>query len=276
MFVHTVLMIYRVAPRTVMTSIPWLPPIPPEHGAKTLLLVGLVTPVSIGFGSGHPLTVRSMPSYLAFAGIAAATVLFREAIRQSLLAQPAATRRYKLIALLEAIGLVALVGALMALENPRWALLLLFPIGGALEAWVTRDHRSNPLLKAGGGVIAIGLFVPLGMGLLKFTEPAMLLAGYGLFVGYYLLAVLRVGAAVEAVGSVPALALLVPIAAIGLVGVGYRTGGLGIGAAIVFGLSGLRSAQLQLRDLAPSLQRLGQAEAVLSLVFVLAGPVLLP
>lgn len=259
-----------------MRAYRWLPPIPPEHGAKTLLLVALVTPLSMSGGPGVPVRSGTVSTYGVFAGIAAGSLLFREAIRQTRLATSPAKRRYGSIALLEAALLVAFVGGLGALEGSGWTFLLLLPVGGALDAWRTRENGSKPLRKAGRGVLAIGVLVPLGLRLLGFTDPAMLVAGYGLFVGYHLLAVLRVGAAVDAWQSVPAIALFVPIAAFGLVGLGYSMVGLGIGAPIVFAVSGLRSGQLELSGSAPSLKRLGQTEAILSLVFVLAGPVLLP
>lgn len=258
-----------------MASHRWLPPIPPEHGAKTLLLVALATPLSIGIGAETPVASSFAPAYLLFGGIAAGTMLFREVTRQILLADSAERRRYGSIAALEAVGIIGLAGGLMALEGTGWGLLLLLPIGGAIEAWLTRDRRSKPLLKAGTGVLVIGGLVPAGLFLLDLTAPETLFLAYGLFFGYHLLAVLRVGAAVAAVGAVPAIALLVPVLVVLLTIGGYLTGVLGIGAPIVFCLSALRSGQLERRTERPSLKRLGQAEAMLSLAFVLAGPFLL-
>ncbi|MDZ7850529.1 MAG: hypothetical protein U5K70_06885 [Halodesulfurarchaeum sp.] len=253
----------------------WLPPIPPEHGAKTLLLVALATPVSIGIGAETAVPLGFGPAYLLFVGIAAGSMLFREATRQFFLSDPTKRRRYGLIAALEAVGILGLTGGLMALEGTGWGLLLLLPIGGAIEARLARDRRSKPLLKAGTGVLAIGALVPIGLLLLGFTDPTLVLAGYGLFFGYHLLAVLRVGAAVEAGERVPAIALLVPLTVVGIAVVGYGSGFLGISSPVVFGLSALRSGQLQQRTGTPSLKRLGQTEAMLSLAFVLAGPFLL-
>lgn len=258
-----------------MVSTRWLPPVPPEHGAKTLLLVALATPVSIGIGAETAIVASVVPIYLLFGGIAVGTMLFREASRQFLLANPVKRRRYGPIAALEAVVLVGGAGGLVLLEEAQWGLLLLLPLGGGIEAWLTRDQRSNPLRKAGVGVLVIGTLVPIGLLLLGFSDPLILFAGYGLFFGYHLLAVLRVGAAVEGSRSMPAIALLVPIAAVALAVVGYGFGILGIAAPVVFGLSGLRSKQLKLKDGDPSLKRLGQTEAMLSLAFVLAGPFLL-
>ncbi|MFB6085848.1 MAG: hypothetical protein ABEJ84_03430 [Halodesulfurarchaeum sp.] len=253
----------------------WLPPIPPEHGAKTLLLVALATPPSIGIGAEAPDEAGVIPAYLLVIGIGAGTMLFREATRQFLQAAAGDRRRDGAIAVFEAVILVGLTGGLMVLEGTRWGLLLLLPMGGASEAWLTRNGGSKPLLKAGGGVLVIGILVPVGLLLLGLTDPATLVVGYGLFSGYHLLAVLRVGATVEALEAVRSNVLPVPTAAVLVAVVGYAGGVLGVGAPIVFGLSLLRSGHLERRDGKPSLKRLGQAEAMLSLAFVGAGPFLL-
>lgn len=253
----------------------WPLPVPPEHGAKTLVLVGLGTPVSVALGIGIPLTRETLVLYLPFCGIGVGGLLFREAIRTSLRSRPEDSRPVGRFIAVEGIGLAVLSGALVVGHHPAWGVLVLLIPVIAVEAWVSRHRQANPLLKAVIGVFVIGGLVPAGLLLLGETDPGNAGVVYVLFLGYHLLAVLRVAAGVGALGSVPTIALLVPTLAVLFTAFGYLAGMFGPGTPIVFGLSALRSGQLERRAESPSLKHLGQAEAMLSLAFVLAGPFLL-
>lgn len=253
----------------------WRPPLPPEHGAKTMLLVALGTAASIAIGSGVRITIETLSLFLALCGIGVGGLLFRAAVRTSLRPTSEEPRSAGRFLAVEGIALAVLIGVLVLGHHPGWALLALLIPGIAAEAWLSRHGVANPLRIAVIGVLGIGALVPAGLLLFGVTDPSRVMLGYGSFLGYHLLAVLRVGSTIGALGSARVIARLVPVVALGFAAVGYAVDVLGIGAPVVFGLSLLRSGQLEHRKRAPSLTRLGQGEAVLSVAFVLAGPWLL-
>lgn len=250
----------------------WLPPIPPEHGAKTILVVALLTPPSVSFGTGISLSPSNGIAYLLFAGIAGGALFFREAICQYLLVRPGETPWVGLVAVVEGTVLLILIGGLTLVKTPTWWFLGAVIPGVAIEAFRSHGRDRKALSKAGIGVFVLALVVPVGMVLLGFTDPRTIALVFGLFVGYHILAILRVGAVVEGVGAIRAVGLFVPIAAVVLAVAGFSLSILGLGAPIVFGLSGLRSGHLERTAGSPSFKRLGQSEALLSVVFVLSGP----
>ena len=250
----------------------WRPPIPPEHGAKTILAVALLTPLSVSFGTGISLTPRDCLAYLLFAGIAGGALFFREALRQYLLARPEESRWEFRVAVSEGSGILVLIFLLTMVKTPIWWLLGAVIPGVAIEAYRSHGRDRKALSKAGFGVIMLGVVVPVGLVLLGVSDLRTIALVFGLFIGYHTLAILRVGAVIEGVGTIRSIGLFVPIAAVILTVAGFSLGILGLGAPVVFGLSSLRSGHLELTAGSPSFKRLGQSEALLSFVFVLSGP----
>ena len=253
----------------------WMPPAPPEHGAKTILLVALVTPLTVALGTSIRVTGSALVSSLFLCGIGGFSLLFHEAVRVALdpgeNGQPC-VRRFLVV---EGGAIAALAGGLAVTHHWVWALLILLLPGIAVVAWFTRS-RENPLRTAAIGVPVLGGVVPLGLSLLGIRDVGTLLTVFGIFVMFYELAVLRVGSAVGAFSLDARLVMLPPVGAVLVAGGGAVASVFGVGVPLVFGLSALRSVNLSLRESAPSLKRLGRSEALLSLVFVLSGPVLLP
>lgn len=254
----------------------WLPPLPPEHGAKTILVIALATPISVRYSTELPFSIRTAQGYGLFVGFAIGVLLLREAVKRTIRADGSEKRRYAILGAIETVGSIGFVIGLALLVQIWWLLLaiVLPPV-----VWFARQEQqteSSPLIQAGFGVVSLGTLVPLGMILIGFTEPVRILTITGLFIGYHSMAVIRVGGLMEPQRVPDRLVLGSAIALVSITIAGYFLLLFGIGAVVVFFVSGFRSLILNQARQQPSLKRLGQWEAALSLVFVISGPFLLP
>ncbi|WP_148661825.1 hypothetical protein [Halodesulfurarchaeum formicicum] len=256
------------------------PPLPPEHGARSLLIVGLLTPMSVALGAGVSPTGTVLVSVLLFWVLAVGAMLFREAVRRHGAAAGHEKRRYAVVGAVEALLVSLAIGGLGVLQGPIWALGVLAVPAVLLELRYRGQGGAGRLRGVAAGVLGLSVVAPAGVHLLGVTDPALLGMLYALFAGYHLLATYRVKLVVTRRQTEPSLAtarwLLVPVGALLSVLGGWSVGLIGPAGPALFGLSTARTVQLAMSSDTPAMKRLGKTEALLSVLFVLGGPWLLP
>jgi hypothetical protein len=257
----------------------WLPPIPVEHGARSMLAIALLTPVSVALGGSVP-DADAVIGYLAFAVFGVTALLFREAVRRSLDSPPAHRSRYTAFAVAEAVVLLASTGALAWLDGPTWGLLVLAIPGVLADIRIRRRGWPVPLGGVLVGVVSLSLVVPAGAILLGVGSLQSTLALFALFVAFHLASVLRVKTALGRDGDGGRRTLVLDVAFhAGLLTVavaGWQTGVVGAGAPVLFLVASARAAWLVGRSEAPGVRALGRGERAFSLALLVVGPWLLP
>ncbi len=254
----------------------WVPPMPPEHGGKTLLGVALATPVSVSIGAGLSPSTETVVGYLFFTSFGIGLLFVREVAKQMGRVKRVSKQRYLVIGSIETLAVLGFVLGIGKLVDAEWVLLLVaLPIVFLLGRQEAKRYP-RPLLQAALGVIALGFLVPLGMLLLGFSNPIAVATVTGLFIMYHGVAVLRVGAVIETEVVSRKFPAGVAIGFFGLSVVGFLANAVGIGTVVVFLLATLSSALLGWTRHEPSLKQLGHWEALLGVGFVLSGPFLLP
>ncbi|MFB6132764.1 MAG: YwiC-like family protein [Halanaeroarchaeum sp.] len=258
----------------------WLPPVPSEHGARSMLAVALLTPLSVGYGRGWDVSEHTLLAYLCFTLLAAGILFFREAVRRRLRVPSEFQRSLTAVSLVEGAVILLLVGVLVVLQGRAWIGGLLIIPGVLGDVWIRRDGYPIPMGGEMAGVLALSLAVPVGAMVLgmSFTPAGILL--YGLFVGFHALGLVRVktarnrdadwyreGIAFD-MGSHGIVALIV--------GIAWFVGWTGIAAPLIFLAALGWAVWLVLREKALPVRTLGKRERALSLLFVLGGPWLLP
>ncbi|MDR5656449.1 hypothetical protein RH831_04545 [Halodesulfurarchaeum sp. HSR-GB] len=256
------------------------PPLPPEHGARSLLIVGLLTPVSVGLGAGVSWTSTVLVSVLLFWLLTVGAMLFREAVRRHGAAAGHEKRRYAVIGAVEALLVSLAIGGLVVLQGPIWALGVLAVPAVLVELRYRGQGGAGRLRGVAAGVLGLSVIAPAGAHLLGITNPGLLGVLYALFAGYHLLATYRVRLVVTRTRAESEIStgrwLLVPVGAVVAVLGGWSIGLIGPAGPVLFGLSTARTVHLAITSDSPPMKRLGQTEALLSTLFVLGGPWLLP
>jgi hypothetical protein len=245
-----------------------------------LTLVGLLTPVSVGFGSKLEVA-RIVPlSFLPFVALVIASLLFREAIRRYTSVRGTEKRRYARFAAVEAgVVLLATLG-LVHLQGRMWALAILAVPAVVTELRYRRQGGSVPIWHVISGVLGLSLIVPLGLFTVGVTDRSALTIVFSLFVAYHVLAIVRVKMVMnrppEQSGRSPGHWLLVPVMVLVATIAVWAWGVVGPSVPLLFLVSTMRTAHLASVTDLPSTKRLGRTEALLSILFVLGGPWFLP
>jgi hypothetical protein len=265
--------------RDCMNRSRYLPPLPVEHGARSLLVVALLLPVSVAFGPEGSWTGTSVLSYLLFAIVAVGTMLLREAMRRYGLTSGTARHRILKFAVAESLVVVAAIGGLVALRGMAWVSAVgVFP-AVAFELRFREQGRAGSFLDVAAGVLGLSLLVPVGASLLGVGSPVALSSLFLLFAGFHLLAIHRVMTAMKRARQSNQSAtsgILAPVIALAAVVVGWQIGWVGLAGPVLFTISTVRTVQLLTAAALPPTKRIGQTEAVLSALFVLGGAWLLP
>ena len=253
-----------------------MPPVPPEHGAWVMLGVALTAPLVIALVRSVPDTGQLL-GYGLLVLLAVTTLFFREAVRRRLRARPGEHGRLRRIAVVEAVVLLSLVFALVALAG-RWWALGVFVIPAVLgDVWIRRRGWPIPLGGELSGVIALSLAVPAGALLLGVGIEAILVV-WSLYVVHHVAGVLRVQLAIgrNDLGRRRALGVLFH-AFIALLMTGlWMWGYVGPGAPLVFVAGAGRAGFLSKQEETTQLKTVGKWEGILSTIFVLAAPWIVP
>lgn len=253
------------------------PPLPTEHGAIVMTTAALITPLVALVPGGLPAS-DTLLAYAGFVGLVAIALLIRESLKQrSLSSDRERLRQLNVVASLEAATLVALAGALAAAYDPRWLLAVaLIPLAG-LNLYLGSRNWPVPVGNELAGVFGLSLIVPVGVVVLGATELWLVGGLWLLFATFHVGSVLRVGT--QMIGSGPTtrrLVTLMRVYHVGLVGVAalaWITGWVSLLAPLVFVAAVWRAEQLVTAEPGSvSLKALGQSEAALSTLFVLALP----
>lgn len=257
------------------------PPIPGEHGALLMSAAALVTPLVVAVGIDRPDATAAL-SYALLVAIAATALLFREALQRRRRASGAMRSWLTRVASVEALGLVAFAVALAWLAGPIWAgALALLPLV-VVDLHMRRRGTSVPLAGELAGVSAISLAVPAGLLVLEVgTLPEVALL-WILFLAFHVGSVIRVQMTLSAnangSGTGPLIAGLGYHGAFLALAIGaWYAGSAGVGAPLAF-LAGVLRAGWTVRPVEDgiSLKALGRAEGLLSTLFVLCAPLMVP
>ncbi|MFB6266738.1 MAG: YwiC-like family protein [Halodesulfurarchaeum sp.] len=258
----------------------WLPPVPSEHGARSMLAVALLTPLGVGFGRGMAVSARTLLAYLCFTLLATGVLFFREAVRRRLRVPAEFQRSLTMVALLEAVVIVLLVGVLVVLQGQTWVAGVLVLPGVLGDVWIRRRGYPIPMGGEIAGVLALSLAVPVGTIVLGMAPIPAGIPLYGLFVGFHALGLVRVKTARNRDADWYRLGVALDIGGHGigvlLAGATWFLGWTGVASPLIFLAALGWAVWLVLREEAPPVRTLGKRERALSLLFVLGGPWLLP
>lgn len=256
-----------------------LPPVPNEHGAWVMLTAAVLTPIAVVAARGVPTEGRPAQFGL-FVALAVLALLFRETLRRlELHEEPARRRRLRRIATVEAgaIGLLAL--GLGILAGPWWLLGAVAIPAVVADVRVRRRGWPVPLGGELSGVAALSVAVPAGalsLGLDGIETAALL---WLLYLAFHVGSVLRVQSRLSGTKNRKSTVERVNLAyhgtALIFAGAGWYVGSLGSSAPLLFALATVQTATDHGGG-PVELKRIGRTEGVLSSLFVLGAPWLLP
>ncbi|MFQ3293320.1 MAG: hypothetical protein ACI9PP_002253 [Halobacteriales archaeon] len=257
-----------------------VPPLPTEHGATSVLVVGLLTPVSLAIAAGVNWTISVLGSYLLFVTLAVGTMLYRAAVRRYRLADGPRKRYYATYGAVEGTVVVLAIAGLVALQGPEWGVALVALPGVVAELRYRGQGSSVPLLDVVMGVLGLSVLVPAGALIVGIEARSAVASLFVLFAAYHVLATYRVKTVMKRSrerSDTSTTRWLMPFVVVLLVVVaGWSLDVLGVAAPILFLVSTVRTGKLAAASESPSTKRLGRSEAFLSLLFVLGAPWLLP
>lgn len=265
-----------------MQTVRWrryLPPIPTEHGAWVMLIAAVATPLTVRIGrdigqSGQPML------YTLFVVLALLAMFFRAAIRRMSVSQdPVLRRRFRYVSFSEGLGIVLLAGVLASVAGLVWLTTALVIPAVLLDLRMRRHGWPVPLGGELAGIVALSLAVPAGAALLGVGDTATILWLWGLFLAFHVGSILRVQGLVPGAATTDSKLRRVSLGYQVLLVISIITGWyvdiLGLGAPLAFSIGGLRTA-IGTNGRSMELKQLGRVEGVLSGLFVLASPWLLP
>lgn len=256
------------------------PPSPTEHGATSVLIVGLLTPVSLAIAAGVNWTSSMLGSYLLFVTLAVGTMFFRAAVRRYRLANGARKRHFATYGVVEGTVIVLAIAGLVAWQGPEWGVTLMAVPGVLAELRYREQGSSAPLLDVVMGVLGLSVLVPVGALVVGIEARSNVASLFVLFAAYHGLATYRVKTVMNRSrgrSSPPATRILV-VFVIVLIAIvtGWGLGVFGVAMPILFLVSTIRTGQLVLVLESADTKRLGRSETLLSLLFVIVVPWFLP
>lgn len=258
----------------------WVPPIPPEHGARSMLAVALSIPLAVSLGVATSLTTVIIGAYVLLSLLSIGVLFFREAVRRRIQAPTKYQRQFTLHTIVQGAMLVLLSAGLMVLKGWAWAFSVIVIPAAFTDIVIRQRGVGIPLWDELTGVLAISLAVPVGAVLLGIVEMEVLVLLYGLFVSFHVLGVARVKTVLSRNEPRYRTVVWVDVGVhlVGLLASGgvWFLGHAGIALPIVFFLSLGRALYLVWQDEAPPVPKLGRGERAFSIILVLAGPWLLP
>ncbi len=258
---------------------PWIPPIPAEHGARSMLGAALLTPVAVAIIRAQPVPQTAI-AYLAFALLGIVGLAFREALRQHLMAPSEFQARLTPFVAIEGAAMVILVAILAVMTGPIWALTILTIPAIVMDIFFRRRLFSGRILGTVTGAVSLSFAVPLGVFILDIGGSNWAVWLYILFVAFHLTAIARV-LTVRARGGerYPSVRLGNVGFHVGLFALaagGWSLGILGPGAPLLFIAGAIRMGYLLRQSEPPTLSDLGRGERAFTAAFILCAPWVLP
>ncbi|MFB6114176.1 MAG: YwiC-like family protein [Halodesulfurarchaeum sp.] len=250
-------------------------PIPREHGAWVLVSASLLSPLVVVMRRTLE-WIGQLPEYGLLVAIALGVLFFREAFRRWWGSASRGREALTPVVAGEALFLLLVSSGLLLLAGAEWAIAsLVLPAAISDIAVRRRGGWPFPMGNEVAGVLSLSLAIPAGAVLLGLdTEWTIVL--WGLYLCFQVGGLLRVRTALRQGGQAARDAAITGVGyhlllAIGSV-IGWHLEILGPGAVVAFGIALGYTLWRASFEASPARKSLGQAEAVLSTVFVLAAP----
>lgn len=255
------------------------PPVPREHGAWVLVAASLLSPLVIAVVR-TPDWARHLPAFALLVGISLGVLFFREALRQWWRPR-ARPRKMAWIAGGEAVLILLFTSGLIWLENALWAVGYLVVPAVVVDVVVRRRGGwPLPMGNEVAGVLSLSLAVPAGWVLFDLGGLPTMIVLWLAYVAYHGAGLVRVRMALELEGDER---LTAEVAGVGfhvillaIASGGWYLGYLGPGAPPVFAIATIYTEWRARGAYTPPRASLGRSEAVLSTLFVLVSPWIIP
>lgn len=242
--------------------------------------VAVLLPVTVAIGRPAGLDLPSLLAYVLFALLGVGVLGFREAVQRRLRAPAQHQQRFTVFALVEALGLFLIVGALVVLEGQLWGVAIIVIPAVLMDVAIRRRGMPIPLWDELTGILSISLAVPVGSVILELGGYDMIALLYGIFVAFHVLGLVRVKTALSRDSAryrtVLGVGLGIHLVFLVAAGAGWWVGATGVSTPLVFLASLGRGAWLAAQDEPPAVRRLGRGERAFSVILLLGGPLLLP
>lgn len=255
------------------------PPVPREHGAWVLVAASLLAPLAVAvvWTTGWS---RHLPAFVLLVGISLGVLFFRETFRRWWRPRER-PRKLALIAGGEAVLILLFASGLIWLENALWAVGYLVVPAVVVDV-VVRRRGGWPLPMGNeiAGVLSLSLAVPAGWVLFDLGDLLAMIVLWLVYVTYHGAGLVRVQMALRLEGDerrtaeVAGVGFHVILLAIAVGG--WYLGYLGPGAPPVFAIAMIYTEWRARGAHTPPRASLGRSEAVLSTLFVLVSPWIIP